>query len=233
MATIPYPGQELELFALARNWKAYWADLVRPWLHGHVLEVGSGLGVNAGYLMRDAIRQWTALEPDPTLFSSTRKNAEILGRKVKPRLGTIADIAVEEFFDAILYADVLEHIEDDLGEMRRAAGHLNVGGRVIVLSPAHQSLMSEFDCAIGHFRRYDAEGLRAITPPGMRLEFLWHLDSVGWFASLGNRLFLRQALPSPRAISFWDRWLVPMSRRLDPILGRRFGKTVLAVYCAA
>ena len=55
----------------------------------------------------------------------------------------------DERFDTILYIDVLEHIDDDLGELARSATHLRPGGHLIVLAPAHQALYSPFDKAIG------------------------------------------------------------------------------------
>ena len=40
----PYEGQELQLFAAARNWKNYWSSRIRSHLGRSVLEVGAGLG---------------------------------------------------------------------------------------------------------------------------------------------------------------------------------------------
>ncbi len=45
-----YEGSELELFALATNWKAYWSSKVQPYLGPRVLEVGAGSGSNIRYL---------------------------------------------------------------------------------------------------------------------------------------------------------------------------------------
>ena len=57
-----------------------------------------------------------------------------------------------------------------------------------------------------------------------------YLDSLGFFLSLANSKLLRQSMPTPRQIGFWDTVVVPISRRLDPLLGYRFGKTVLCVW---
>ena len=37
--SLSYVGTELELFGRAVNWKQYWADQVRPYVRGEVLEV--------------------------------------------------------------------------------------------------------------------------------------------------------------------------------------------------
>jgi len=126
--------------------------------------------------------------------------------------------------------DVLEHIEDDRGELSRAAAHLRPGGRLVVLSPAHQSLFSPFDAAIGHFRRYDRPMLGALTPTGLRVERMRYLDCAGLLLSAANRLLLRRSMPTEGQLRFWDRWVVPISRVCDRLLWYGAGKTVLAVW---
>lgn len=235
MGEFEYVGGELELFAAARNWKRRLARELAPHLGGNVLEVGAGLGGTTESLLQDAdVGRWLALEPDPELFAELERKAESLDRRfaaeVCARRGTLSDLEASERFDALLYIDVLEHIEDDRDELVRAAAHLEPGGKLVVLAPAHQSLFSEFDRAIGHFRRYDRRSLAALAPAGTELVALTYLDSVGWLASLANRLLLRRSLPTPAQIRVWDGVLVPLSGVLDRLLLGRFGKSVLAVW---
>jgi hypothetical protein len=127
---------------------------------------------------------------------------------------------------------VLEHIADDAAELVDARRHLAAGGHLIVLAPAHQFLFSPFDAAIGHYRRYDRAGLVGLEPPGCVLAACRMLDSVGFFASLANRMLLSSAMPSRGQIAVWDKYLVPLSRSVDIALGYRFGKTVVAIWRA-
>ncbi len=229
-----YVGEELELFAHAGNWKRYWSRLLIPFLQGDVLEVGAGLGVNTRFLRRPTQRRWVCLEPDGRLVQEMRHSlAEApLPGPCELRQGSIADLEPDARFDSILYIDVLEHVEDDSAELARAAARLRDQGRLIVLAPAHNWLFSPFDASLGHFRRYNRSSLaEAARPiPGLCLERLLYLDSCGLLASLGNRLLLRQDLPTLKQILFWDRALVPVSRVLDPLLLHRLGKTVVAVW---
>jgi len=227
-----YAGSELALFAQATRWKAYWAGMLRRFVAGNVLDVGAGIGSNAGPLMSTRVHGWTALEPDESLAATIRDRiaAGALPALCQPLAGTLADIAPDARFDAILYIDVLEHIADDRAEAEAAAGHLAPGGRLVVLVPAHPFLFSPFDAAIGHHRRYDRASLLALAPPRCRLEMFRMLDSVGFFASLANKLLLRTAHPTAGQIRLWDRAMVPLSRLLDPILCYRFGKTAVAVW---
>ena len=146
------------------------------------------------------------------------------------RIGTLADLEDRDRFDTILYMDVLEHIDDDRAELALAADRLRPGGQLIVLAPAHQWLFTPFDAAIGHYRRYTKRMLRAAAPAAMRPIRLAYLDAAGMLASLGNRLVLKSAMPNPGQIAVWDRFLVPCSRWIDPMLGYTLGKSVLAVW---
>ncbi len=225
--TSVYPGTELELFATAKNWKTYVAESLRPYIRGRVLDVGAGIGGNIHYLTNPAVTAWTALEPDSRLASAI---GEAEGRTVV--VGTLAALPPEMKYDTILYMDVLEHIDDDRAELRSAARLLAPGGNLVVLAPAHQFLFSPFDTAVGHHRRYNLPQLRALTPLGLRTELCRLMDSVGFFASLANRILLRQTDPTPGQIAVWDRLMVRASRLIDPVIRFHIGKSALMVWRA-
>src|SRR5947207_14029173 len=106
-----YAGSELDLFEKARNWKAYWRSQIAGFVRGDVLEVGAGIGANTLALAGLDFERWTCLEPDAAL--AARITLPPRGRH-KAVAGTIDDLTpAEAKFDAILYIDVLEHIEDD------------------------------------------------------------------------------------------------------------------------
>jgi hypothetical protein len=227
-----YVGSELELFAAATNWKAYLAAILRPFVVGRVLEVGAGIGSNTSCLHSSLVREWTCLEPDANL---ARQIEDRLGTGQLPPncrviTGTIASIDAAALFDTILYLDVIEHISEDSAELVCARRYLATRGNLVVLAPAHQFLFTPFDAAVGHHRRYNRAGLRALTPPGCQLSACFMLDCAGFFASLANKILLSAALPSERQIAVWDKLLVPISRILDRGVGYSFGKTIVAVW---
>jgi SAM-dependent methyltransferase len=227
-----YVGSELDLFSAAKNWKSYFRDQLQPYLGNDVLEVGAGLGGTTKVLCRGSEKRWVCLEPDPALVA--RLDQEIasgaLPKSCETRVGTLEKFDDSETFDTILYMDVLEHIEDDRGEVARAARHLRPGGHVIALSPAHQWLFTPFDHAIGHCRRYTKATFGVLRTDDLETSRLVYLDSIGFFASLANKLILKSAMPKPSQIAFWDNVLVRMSRVVDPVLGFSAGKSVLAVW---
>lgn len=229
-AAFEYEGSELELFAHARNWKAYWRRALTPWIRGDVLEVGAGIGTNTPLLRGLTAAAWTCLEPDAAQLERARRAHAELDLAARHVVGTLATLDERERFDTLLYLDVLEHIPDDRAELDLAARRLTPGGRIVVLSPAHQGLFTEFDRAIGHHRRYDRASLAAVGPAALEREALFYLDSVGLCASLANRVLLHQSAPSLAQVRTWDRFMVPVSRVLDPLLLRRVGKSIVGVW---
>jgi SAM-dependent methyltransferase len=231
MGEFKYVGSELDLFANVVNWKSYWSRQIRPFLTGDVLEVGAGIGSNTQFLDPEGPGQLTCLEPDPQLVAQLdRKLRETKsGRAYKVICGTMQSLN-DQTYDTIVYVDVLEHIENDREELNKAASLLRSGGRLIILSPAHQRLFSPFDAAIGHFRRYDRRMLQTITPASLQLERMRYLDCVGVFTSTANLLFLRQSMPTRSQLRFWDSWIVPISRVLDRFFFYSIGKSIIAIW---
>jgi SAM-dependent methyltransferase len=227
-----YKGLELDLFADAAVWKRYFGGFFSPYLKGRVLEVGAGTGGTTRVLCDGSQKSWTCLEPDERLAEGIR---EKLRRGLLPACcgvvsGFVNDLSTSGRFDAVLYVDVLEHIDDDKGELARAAGLMGDGGHLLVLVPSCPWLYSPFDKAIGHVRRYTLPRLRAAMPASVRELRVLSLDSIGLFASLANKIALRQSLPSPTLVRFWDKIIVPLSKIADPCLGFRFGKSAVGIW---
>jgi protein-L-isoaspartate O-methyltransferase len=233
MITYQYIGSELELFANASNWKAYLRTQLAGYLGKEVLEVGAGLGATTQVLCPQEAQRWVCLEPDAALaeqLAALRHNG-VLPAACQVVVGTLGQHTMTlQPFDTVLYIDVLEHIENDRSELQKALDHLQCGGYMIVLAPAHAWLFTPFDTAIGHFRRYTKASLAALTPEAAEIVQLRYLDAIGLLASLGNRLVLKRSMPSARQIASWDKLMVPLSRLADPLLHYSVGKSVLAIW---
>jgi len=227
-----YEGSELALFAEANHWKRYYARILLPYIGTTVLEVGAGIGGTTQFLCVGAHRRWVCLEPDEALARQLDERMQTgqLPAFCERLIGTLDSLPGSERFDTIFYIDVLEHIERDREELTQATEYLNRGGHLVVLAPAHQWLLSPFDTAVGHYRRYSRQSLLGLSPPGTRVALVRYLDSVGMLASLANRLILRNSLPTAAQIRVWDSYMVPCSQLLDPILRYHLGKTIVLVW---
>ena len=229
-ASFKYPGEELVLFQQATHWKKYFSRQIKPYIKGNVLEVGAGIGSTTLLLNDGSPGPWLMLEPDAQLSAQLKSKIEtnLLPANCRLQTGTLDELSSS--FDTIIYIDVLEHIEKDGEEMKKAARLLRAGGHMVVLSPAFQFLYSPFDKAIGHYRRYNRKKLRNITPDGLQLISNRYYDTVGFFAAFINKLFLRQKYPTLYQVKFWDNWMIPVSRISDKLLLHSFGKTIITVW---
>jgi ubiquinone/menaquinone biosynthesis C-methylase UbiE len=225
-----YIGNELELFKNATNWKKYFSSIIAEYIHGDVLEVGAGIGINTNYLVNNRkISSITCIEPDPTLCLQIKKNHKESNIRTSEIInGTIEN--TNKTFDTIIYIDVLEHIENSKNEIDRITRKLNKGGNLIILVPAFNFLYSEFDKKIGHYKRYDKKLLRFEINKKLNEKKLIYLDSLGFFASLTNKLILKKSTPTEKNIRLWDKKLIPITKLTDKLICNTFGKSLIGIY---
>jgi 2-polyprenyl-3-methyl-5-hydroxy-6-metoxy-1,4-benzoquinol methylase len=71
-------------------------------------------------------------------------------------------------FDAVCAFDVIEHVDDDIAELKRLASAVRPGGIVMVTVPAYGLLWGQMDKIAGHRRRYRLRGLdRVVRAAGL------------------------------------------------------------------
>jgi len=104
-------------------------DALRDRPPGRGVDVGAGRGDLAAML--DA-RGWrmTAVEPSPQACAVLRE------RRLDAREGVLADVALEPgAYDMASFQHSLEHVDDPVADLRRAAAALRPGGLVLVTVP--------------------------------------------------------------------------------------------------
>jgi SAM-dependent methyltransferase len=145
-----------------------------------ILDVGCGWGVTL-QVLEAAGYQATGLD-------ISRQILELIDH---PRRRLIeADLSqdppkADDRYDGVLVLDVLEHLDDDRGALRRVAQLVRPGAIIVTSVPALPALFSEFDHIQGHRRRYLPETLRAA------------FEGTGFAVS---RIF------------WWGAWMVPLLR---------------------
>lgn len=227
-----YIGNELELFKYAHNWKKYYGKHIKKFLVGDVLEIGAGIGETTYSLCDGTQKSWVCVEPDPVLVNEIliKKENKYLPSFIEVITSTIEGVDENRKFDAIIYIDVIEHIENDGVELNKAKNYLKPDGHLIILVPAHNYLFSQFDKSIGHYRRYNKKMLISAVPKNLKKIDLKYLDSIGLFASLANKWFLKQEYPELKQIKFWDNFIIPISKITDFISFYTIGKTVVGIW---
>ena len=72
--------------------------------------------------------------------------------------------------------------------------------------------------------------LQSIIPANFQLISNRYYDSLGFFASLINKFFLRKKYPSQQQVFFWDNWMIPVSRVTDQFFFHSFGKSIIGIW---
>jgi len=216
--------------ASARHYLAWQSRLITPELGQRVVELGCGLGNFTEKLLdRQAV---IALDIEPDCI-------ERLNRRY-PRqhnLHAFVDDTGSESFsdlarfrpDSCVCVNVLEHIEDDREALVRMASILVPRGVIVLWVPAFPSLYGAVDRNLGHFRRYRRASIaRLAASAGLALQKAHYANLAGFFAWWFNSHILRREAFSQIQINLFDRFMAPLSSRLEKI-PPPFGQSILAV----
>lgn len=222
---------ELDSLAGADRFLGWISDALLPHLGHRVLEVGAGVGSMAIRLAATG-RTVLAIEPADNVYPELeRRTVGVPG--VEVRQVTSQDLLAEGAgsFDSVVYVSVLEHIEDDVAELRTAFGLLRPGGTVAVFVPAMPSLYGSIDHKSGHHRRYDKASLEAaVQGAGLELQQVSYMDALGIAPYFVLYRLFRSGSLSSGVTRLYDRALVPVSRFLEARVGAPpRGKNLVAV----
>ena len=125
---------------------------------------------------------------------------------------------------------VLEHIKNDNQEIQQATKRLKKNGYLIILVPAHQSMYSNLDKLVGHYRRYNINYFKRKFKLLTRVNIKF-LDSMGMMLYYLNKLIYKnENYPSKLKIFLWDKLFTPISMIIDFITFYKFGKCILVVF---
>ena len=225
MKPIQYNGFELEHFDSAINFRKYQISLIKTFIKGKFLEVGAGKGGLVPFYKK-FVKDITIIEPEKKLFNILKKNK--FNKKIRNKNKNIKN--VKSKYDTIIYYDVLEHIKDDLKELKDAKKKLNKNGCLIFSVPAYQMFYSNFDKSVGHFKRYNKKDfIRLEKKVGLKIEKLAYYDSMGLFFLVLNKLFSLKQTNLKNKIYLWNL-LMPISKLIDLFTFNKFGKSLLCVF---
>ena len=132
-------------------------------------------------------------------------------------------------FDSIFYINVLEHIEDDIAEVKKMHNALIENGYACVFVPALSWLYSDFDKSIGHFRRYHKDQLiQLFDSNGFEVVTVKHIDMLGILPWYINFVLMKRMLDQ-NTTKIYDRFVIPIIRIIDKIAPSPIGKNLLIV----
>jgi SAM-dependent methyltransferase len=136
----------------AYTWRRYaLIDRFRPYGPINALNIGTGGGVETVRLLRRGNRV-TTIDIDHVTAQRTRARAARWGYadRHEGRVGHLLQVEVSGPFQLVLMSEVLEHIADDFGALRRIADWLAPGGRLVLSTPTASFGMLPGDTLSAH-----------------------------------------------------------------------------------
>ena len=231
-----YPGRELESMVFAVNYHRWILQRLKPFLGRRIIEVGAGTGSLYELLLETRPESLMLLEPSANMFPRLVERLHDIDndRVAQAHRCTLAD-ARTRFRgamrpDSIVYVNVLEHIENDEEELRTVHSVLPAGGCVLIFVPANQWLMGSIDRQFGHFRRYGLEELRRkCRSTGFAIRFSSHFDALGIIPWLLRYRVFQSDHMEPRAVRFYDRYVVPIAQAMERVIAPPIGKNIIVI----
>lgn len=222
---LTYTGADvLETLDRATNYNSLLLDLILDSSGNcsRMLDFGAGIGTFAK-LLRNRGVEVVCVEPDVVLANGLVRDGFLTFNDL--------DEVPDASFDFIFTLNVLEHIEDDQTNVCRLSTKLARGGRLLIYVPAFKCLWTSLDERLKHYRRYRRQDLERLADcAGLTVWKTRYADSLGFFATVGFKLFgNKNGDLSARAVTFYDCYIVPLSRSLDIVLGRFLGKNVYSI----
>jgi SAM-dependent methyltransferase len=216
----------------AHNYMDWLVTQFEKYLRGNILEIGIGHGSYCPFLRHrgnylgidiDAMSVADAKRRFPgTAFSQ----CDILD------FGSLAAV-VPDGADAVVGINVLEHIEDDERALANLIRVIRPGGHLLLSVPALMMLYNELDRLAGHCRRYTTGRLREILRRHpveiVKLNYLNPIGGFGWWLNSVARPTSLDSAAVNRQIRVFDRYVIPISKALDPLFRSFFGQSVICI----
>ncbi|MFD6397228.1 methyltransferase domain-containing protein [Nocardia sp. NPDC060249] len=222
-----YTGcDNLEAMTEAVNYNKFLIDCVDKHVTSpdlRILDFGAGRGTYADMLAERQIIP-DCLEPDADL----QKLLLSKGYKV---VDCEAEPSESDMYGLIYSFNVFEHIKNDQEAAEHLTSLLRPGGRLVIYVPALETLFTSMDTKVGHYRRYRRTQLnRILRNAGLEIVESRYCDPIGFFATLAYKFAgSDDGTINTRALKLYDRVVFPLSKLLQAVTGKLFGKNVLVV----
>jgi len=225
-----YSGSELDALANARNYYSWLVKQFEPHLGATVIEVGSGIGTFAEYILSiPSVRRLIAVEPADNTYPTLRERFARDSRVTTVRSYLNAGLKLPRA-DSLVAVNVMEHIEDDAEFAATAFASVKPGGALLLLVPALPAIFGSLDAKFEHFRRYTRKSLREkLEPGGWVIERLDYANLPGVLAWYVAGRVLRKSTITPRETMLYDRWVIPWAFRLEALIAPPLGQSLVVI----
>ena len=222
-----YPEIATERFDDANFHINYCLSFINKFIRGNIIEIGAGCGSFTKNYYNSNIKSLILTETDKLNIINLQKKFE---KNSNIKISDLSIDKIQKKFDTILYLHVLEHIKEDVNELKSAKNKLTEEGHLVIMVPAHQKIYGNLDKAVGHFRRYEKDFFKK-NLLDLELVSFRYLDSMGYLLYYLNRIFFKnETFPSKFKIFLWDKLFTPITILIDFLTNYSLGKCIVAVY---
>jgi len=225
-----YFGHDLEAMLFAENYLNWIHDIFTPYLGKKIAEVGAGTGNYSKLILQLDIETLSAFEPSKKMYEILQ-NKLVDNRNIKLINSTFIEMHKDyhDTFDSIIYVNVMEHIKDDLTELRAAQSALRKGGHLLIFVPAIPWLYSKYDKKLGHYRRYYKKQLQEkIRAAELDVIDMRYFDAAGMLPWLIHFVLLRKDMTNSN-VHLYDKYYIPIARRFETLINPPLGKNIILV----
>jgi SAM-dependent methyltransferase len=221
---------ELGAMAQARNYYSWLCGSFAPFLHGTVVEHGAGTGLLSDHLRKHQMRL-VLVEPDAEFHGMLSRRFTDPDTEVFR--GTIEELNQgrgDETADAVVSANVLEHVHDDVECLRAISRLLKTGGHLCLYVPARPELFGTLDERFEHRRRYQRKELVSkIESVGLRVVSAHYRNLVGAVAWWLSGRVLKRTTLDERQVHFYDSYIFPITSAVESRWAPPYGQNLLVV----
>ena len=237
-AKLPHEREHLDALQRMRALESYYRwtfDLLRPHMGRRVLDAGSGIG-NFAALALDHVDYLMAADLSPENLAVLRERFAAEAKVEVAPLDLDVDLSplAGRDFDTVVSLDVLEHVKDDVGAMRRLRTIVRPGGHLLVKVPACPWLYGSIDEMSDHHRRYTPGQLRAnAAAAGWEPVRSGYMNIAGVLPYWLKSRVLRKRSTFSQSFKPWQlraiRLAVPVLRAVDKVTGPFVGQSAVLV----
>jgi len=226
MENFIYSGKNnLDTLTSAINYNNFLENLLLNFVRNekNVLDFGAGHGEFALRLQKKGI--------NVDCYEIDKEYSHVLRNK-KFNVINNESLLKENYYDRIYSMNVLEHIEDDGKSLRNLYNALKTEGKLLLYVPAFPILFSNIDKNVGHFRRYKKQSLiNLLENMGFKMVLAEYVDCLGFFCWLLYKWFplANNGNINSKTTILFDRIIFPLSKQLDYVFKRLFGKNLLLI----
>jgi len=231
-----YEGKDLESMSYAPNYNNWILDCFDRYIGKLILEVGAGSGVLSELIINRYQKETYLLEPSPAMFKIQKdlitKNFkdidqdQLINGVLKDNYGFFET----KKLDTIFYINVLEHTQDDIGELKLAYKLLEKNGHVLTFSPALPQLYGNIDKQVGHYRRYYLKEMKQkMQAAGFSVVESYYFDFVGMILWWIKFKLFNSKNQDKGSVKLFDSVLVPILKKIEIHKLLPIGKNIIVI----